>query len=482
MKKFLMMLAVFTLCIAMCASVAVAEMPAGMLSVNAITKNFEVYHHIAALVVEYADEIVAPELDAFTFVDTAPATYSAAEERRDSDQAVVTAVYTNDAPEMREDKTSVAGKYLIVELEGDFPVVWDSENERYIVENVACMATWRHQGEGRQRIRKDYSELTITQNVDILNKDGKVVAAACTLPTLNQADMVNLIIDDFEVTSIKSPRGYDYYYALYLPKNYDPAQKYPMVVSVAGNGSRLDYSAQDEDGNLLCIGAQISADQVATYFAEHYDDVIVLAPQPWAETPEEWGVDNVKDTIYLVDYIKSNYAVDLDRVYAIGSSFGGMHLSQVLTARPDLATAYLACNTSYSGLTTMFDDDMPSGSFKGATPEEVIETTTTHMVRKDAYIESAREVLKPLADEGVKVYVLHAANDETITASKAVYFYNALREVYKDAEYTDEEIEAMLTMNIVSDEIMLENGICKFHSCSKYAVLDENVVNWLMAQ
>lgn len=482
MKKFLMMLAVLTLCIVMCSSAAMAEMPNGILSVNAITKNFEVYHHIAALVVEYADEIVAPELDSFTFVDTAPATYSAGEERRESDQAVVTAVYTNDAPEMRGDKTSVAGKYLLVELQGDFPVVWSDEAGRYVVENVACMATWRHQGEARQRIRKDYSELTITQNVDILNKDGKVVAAACTLPTLKQEDMVNLIIDDFEVTSIKSPRGYNYHYALYLPENYDPTQKYPLVVSVAGNGSRLDYSAQDENGNLLCIGAHISADQVATYFAENYDDVIVLAPQPWAETPEEWGVDIVQDTIYLIDYIKSNYAVDLDRVYGIGSSFGGMHLSQVLTTRPDILTAYVAANTRYTNLPNMLDADTPEGVFKGASPEEAIATTNEHLLVKDQWIEDARKVLKPLADTGVKVYVIHAANDETICSSYAINCYTALQEVYEDAGYTAEEIDAMLEMNILSDETLLSKGICKFHSVSKYAVLDADVMAWMMAQ
>lgn len=462
------------------------EFPEGVVNISAITKNFEVYHRIAALVIEYDANIIAPSTtDAFEIIDTAMSTYSAAEEKRESDQAVITSIYTNDMPEMKENKDSSAGKYLILELQGNFPCVLDKETDTYIVENVACMATWRHKGNDCQWIRNDWSQMTITQKVDMVDTLGDVIAPACVLPTLQPDNVTNLIIDEFETKTLKMDGGYDTYYHIRLPENYDESKTYPLIVHVPGNGSRIVYNFQDDNGNWLNLRGSLTADQVTTFWTDCGEDVIILNPQIWKDEPEEWGCNYADDIISVVKHVEEEYSVDLSRVYAVGSSFGTMRLSEVIGKEPELFTAYLMCNgfidvirsATDSFLNTEIDTD--SVTF---TAESLMETVNANKADFSAYQSITEEYWNSIADSDLNIYMIVGANDEVGANVQTTLGYITYKEILEQKGFSENEINERLTLHIVSDEEMLEKGICKFHSCSKYAVLNSDVVTWLLTQ
>ena len=115
MKKLLSLLALALVCVLAMTMGASAQVNADV-KVSAIAEVYT-YHQIKAFVLEYPTEIAEPEEGTYTIVDFAPAHMKEDYDQRPYAEAVITAVYTNDAPEMREDKTSVPGKYVIIEQE-----------------------------------------------------------------------------------------------------------------------------------------------------------------------------------------------------------------------------------------------------------------------------------------------------------------------------------------------------------------------------
>lgn len=275
-----------------------AAQTTGTVKVSAIS-DIATYHQLIALIVEYDQEVADPGADAYTVIDFAAANLKADYDRRDYAEGVITAVYTNNTADICEDKTSVPGKYVVIELEPCNGSYYNEEIGMQVANNVACLCTWRLPGDQCEWFRDDFSQLVVSQKSAIKNADGDVVAKAGLLPTLEAENIRHLKLEQFEQLTLKNAQGYDIHYSLALPENYDPAKEYPMVVSVSGNGGRLNYNQQDADGNFICIGGNIGRDAAAAAWLECEEDVIVVSPQPWRNQPEEWGIDYVADTIQL---------------------------------------------------------------------------------------------------------------------------------------------------------------------------------------
>lgn len=116
-------------------------------------------------------------------------------------------------------------------------------------------------------------------------------------------------------------------YRLYIPKNYDCGEMYPLLIFLHGAGER----GSDNARHLSAVQTMFDDPASPIY------DAIVLAPQcpadhSWVYTP--WGNGNYSTEtvpeswelgllLALMDRISASYNIDEDRVYVTGLSMGG---------------------------------------------------------------------------------------------------------------------------------------------------------------
>ena len=130
----------------------------------------------------------------------------------------------------------------------------------------------------------------------------------------------------FEARSYES-MGYTMNYRLYVPKNYDCGEMYPLVIFLHGSEERGDDNCAQ-----LKNGLQVMFDDVTSPI---YDS-IVLVPQ--CPKQSQWVLTSWKENCSICDVPESReaeaiceimdelcgfYNVDEDRVYVTGISMGG---------------------------------------------------------------------------------------------------------------------------------------------------------------
>jgi predicted peptidase len=131
-------------------------------------------------------------------------------------------------------------------------------------------------------------------------------------------------------------------YRLFVPKNYDAAKRYPMIVYLHGSGERgVDNRVQIEKNGP----PRLVSDAV-----QEQNPCFVLAPQcprdkrwpSWdSRTPPEVMVrmapepsDPMRLLMQLLDEVPREFSIDPQRVYLTGISLGGMGTWELLARRP----------------------------------------------------------------------------------------------------------------------------------------------------
>ena len=159
------------------------------------------------------------------------------------------------------------------------------------------------------------------------------VCSAQQLRTIGEREKV-LIPKVFKNTS-----GDTLHYRLFIPPNYDPKKKYPMVVYLHGGGGRgIDNLKQIEGGNGFLIDLFTGNETQARYPS------FVVAPQ----SPDEgWIADyrSVTPTRYLrlvnefVGELQKTYPIDGARLYVAGQSMGGFGTLAIISEYPNMFAA-----------------------------------------------------------------------------------------------------------------------------------------------
>ena len=478
-KKMLALLLALALSLSVCGAMAEGTAATNVVSIKGFTKVCTAYHQLVAIAVEYDQNVQAPAADAYTVTDYATKYFREAFNNRPFSEAPVTCVYTNDAPEQREDKTSVEGKYVIIEL----AVIQGTVEEDGIFKPAynAGVCTWRLTTEaGTDRAdwrRKDFSDLVITQNVDVKNAAGEVVSKAGTLPTLQYDELTNYDLDDFVSDFYTLSSGNQLYYSYYLPENYDSSKAYPLVVSITGGGGTYREQANGDPR-----GGHISRDAGAVAWLHAPEDVLVLSPQQCGDPFKSTG----DDIMEVVNYFIANYAVDTNRVYAIGSSAGGLTWSSILSV-PEYAAefaAYAPCNTNWTGFTTMFKSDYDVKCTEDVWGFSSYEDFMNPDLWLDdsEWVESAKALLAPIMENRVNVYVWHAYNDETAPVGRGISTYYALHRFYAEQGLSEEEIDSLVKIYLIPTQEDHDLGILSGHMASKVAVAHPEFIEWMLAQ
>lgn len=142
-------------------------------------------------------------------------------------------------------------------------------------------------------------------------------------------------VPEIKVGSIKADDGItDLYYRLILPTNFDPSKKYPAIVYVYGGPHAHNIDASRNWGArgwdiwmaqkgyvMFCLDNRGSENRGLEFEQATFRNL---------------GVEEMKDQIKGVDFLKSLPYVDSERLGIHGWSFGGFMTSSLMTTYPDV--------------------------------------------------------------------------------------------------------------------------------------------------
>ncbi|MDE6779480.1 MAG: hypothetical protein K2J51_08460 [Alistipes sp.] len=288
-------------------------------SVTAVSRVFGDGRKVETVVLEYDDDIS----------DRSLAVDSYAVEGRE-----ITRVYANDAPERAGHGTD--GKYVVIELKAGVdlnvrpkqPTEADMEKKRErdrMQGGPGLRAGWSTGGDDEYP-----GGAVVRQTSDIRTAGGATYAAVDA--AMASTEEVCLVADDFRQMEFVSPyTGQVLPYNIYLPENYDPEKRYPLVLFIHDAGVASGPVTQTlYQGNGATSWAEPEAQ------ARH--ECIVVAPEyPVVTVDDNWNYSHHLDTtVALLEELQTRYSVDPARIYTTGQSMGCMSSIVLMLKEPEL--------------------------------------------------------------------------------------------------------------------------------------------------
>ncbi len=121
-------------------------------------------------------------------------------------------------------------------------------------------------------------------------------------------------------------------YLLYLPENYQPNERSPLLLFLHGAGER--------GSDLALVTIHGPPKMIAQ--GQHLPFVVV---SPQCPEKQRWHVPTL---LALLDDLETRYSIDKDRVYVTGLSMGGVGTWSLIAAEPDrFAAAVPVCGHSH---------------------------------------------------------------------------------------------------------------------------------------
>ncbi len=125
-------------------------------------------------------------------------------------------------------------------------------------------------------------------------------------------------------------------YGLYLPRDFDPSQRYPLVISLHGAWSNHRLNLRRVFGRGNRPG---ESDAEATRRFPPLPDVDFIVASPLARGTMGYQGIGERDVLDVLADVKRRFPIDEDRVYLTGLSMGGGGTLWLGLTRPDLWAA-----------------------------------------------------------------------------------------------------------------------------------------------
>jgi lysophospholipase L1-like esterase/dienelactone hydrolase len=145
--------------------------------------------------------------------------------------------------------------------------------------------------------------------------------------------------DDYEARTFDGADGTKLGYRLLSPKNYDKAQKYPLVVFLHGAGERGDdNAAQLRHGAPLFAKPEVRDKYPCFVFAPQCpNEQTWSAVKGWTDpvSYSEEPKPATKLALGAIDSLMKEFSIDPDRVYVTGLSMGGFGTWDLISREPN---------------------------------------------------------------------------------------------------------------------------------------------------
>lgn len=246
----------------------------------------------------------------------------------------VTRIYANSAPERAEKGKD--GQYVIIEVKAEVDL---NAKPQMPTEEDKKMKEERDRMQGGPGLRAGWStggndkypgNAVVIQTADIKTAAGKSYKA--NDQAIESTAERCLVADDFKQEEFVSPySGQVLPYNIFLPKDYNPAEKYPLVLFIHDAGV-----ASGPVTHTLHQG--IGATSWAEPEAQARHKCIVVAPEyPFVTVDDNWNYSHHLDaTIALLKELQTKYSIDAKRIYTTGQSMGCMSSIVMMLKEPDL--------------------------------------------------------------------------------------------------------------------------------------------------
>ena len=171
-------------------------------------------------------------------------------------------------------------------------------------------------------------------------------------------------------------------YGLYLPKNYDPGKKYPLVIMLHGAGSNHRLALRRVFGKS---NANDETDVEASRYFPAWADVDYIVASPYARGTAGYQGIPEKDVYDVLADVKKRFNIDEDRTYLTGLSMGGGGTLWLAMTRPDIWAAIApVCPAPPQGTDELIGNslNLPAYFFHGDKDQAVPVTVSREWVRK----------------------------------------------------------------------------------------------------
>lgn len=140
-------------------------------------------------------------------------------------------------------------------------------------------------------------------------------------------------------------------YAVYIPRDYDENQKYPLVIFLHGalSNHRLGLRRAFGEGNIAGTDFIVpnrvvtETDLEATRYWPRLKDVNFIVAAPYARGTAGYQGIPEQDVYEMLDDIKDRFSIDENRIYLTGLSMGGGGTTWLGLTRPDIWAAIAPC-------------------------------------------------------------------------------------------------------------------------------------------
>ena len=320
--------------------------PEGIESVTGIAEVYGDGEKISAAILEYVEDIYPSKVSVDDF---------------HVEGKTIEAVFVNYDPVLPN--RSRQGRYVILKFANE-NTAFDGELSQRPNNQKPQEPKGKKQGGGDAPMRSNRKLPDLSFSVEQTNQI-KSAKGAILLPTqkpIESTDTQAPIIESFNQLVYTDSNGVSMPYNLYLPENYDPKKKYPLLFFVA-----------DASANINEVTTPLFQGNGATVFADpkwqKNHECIVLAPQYTADLVDKLGMMTTDENVWtpgltLVSELLFNaidkYSVDKDRIYGTGQSQGGMTNIAISDKYPDLfAAQYLvACQWNVDEMEALKDKNL----------------------------------------------------------------------------------------------------------------------------